>query len=104
MGWIAENPAVLKQLGPLVIVRGEGVIPEGMTGAVSSLASSSNLFGDKRVTIVVSNTKDGEVKLSTRGNDYLVSKGLNLGRTLQALCEKYGGKRGGPTREGGATI
>jgi len=41
---------VLKQLGPLVVVRGEGVIPEGMTGAVSSLVSSSNLFGDKHVT------------------------------------------------------
>src|SRR2546422_595904 len=104
MGWITENPSVLKQLGPLVIVRGEGVIPEGMTGAVSSLVSSSNLFGDKRVTIVVSNTKDGEVKLSTRGTDYLVSKGLNLGRTLQSLCEKYGGNGGGHTIAAGATV
>src|SRR3989441_12478338 len=97
MGWITEKPSVLKQLGQLVIVRGEGVISEGMTGAVSSLVSSSNLFGDKRVTIVVSNTKDGEVKLSTRGTDYLVSKGLNLGRTLQSLCEKYGRNGGGHT-------
>ena len=104
MGWITENPSVLKQLGPLVIVRGEGVIPEGMTGAVSSLVSSSNLFGDKRVTIVVSNTKNGEVKLSTRGTDYLVSKGLNLGRTLQSLCEKYGGNGGGHTIAAGATV
>src|SRR3989442_15080017 len=103
MGWITEHPLVLKQLGALVVGSGEGVIPEGMTGAVSSLVSSSNLFGDKRVTIVVSNTKDGEVKLSTRGTDYLVSKGLNLGRTLQALCEKYGGNGGGHTIAAGAT-
>src|SRR5438309_10952046 len=103
MGWITENPSVLKQLGPLVIVRGEGVIPEGMTGAVSSLVSSSNLFGDKRVTIVVSNTKDGEVKLSTRGTDYLVSTGLNLGRTREFLCEEDGGRGGGHTIAAGAT-
>src|SRR2546426_960548 len=101
---IVQHMMVLKPLGPLVIVRGEGVIPEGMTGAVSSLVSSSNLFGDKRVTIVVSNTKDGEVKLSTRGTDYLVSKGLNLGRTLQSLCEKYGGNGGGHTIAAGATV
>src|SRR5207245_11362977 len=69
MGWITENPSVLKQLGPLVIVRGEGVIPEGMTGAVSSLVSLSNLFGSKPVTIVVSNTKYGCVKFSTCGID-----------------------------------
>ncbi|HZD12014.1 MAG TPA: DHH family phosphoesterase, partial [Candidatus Binatus sp.] len=66
--------------------------------------SSSNLFGEKRVTVVVSNTEDGQVKLSTRGTEYLVAKGLNLGRILQELCEQYGGNGGGHTIAAGATV
>ena len=104
MNWITENPSILLQMGPVTIVRGQGVIPEGMTGAVSSLVSSSNLFGEKHVTIVTSNTQDGQVKLSTRGTEYLISKGLNLGRILQGLCQKYGGNGGGHTIAAGATI
>ncbi len=104
MSWLTENPSLLRRVGHLTIVKGEGVIPETMTGAVASLVSSSNLFGAKTVTVVTSKTAEGEVKLSTRGTDYLVAKGLNLGLTLQSLCAKYGGNGGGHTIAAGATV
>ncbi len=104
MGWLTANPDLLRHLGSLTVVRGEGVIPETMTGAVASLVSSSNLFGEKKVTIIISNTQEGEAKLSARGTDYLVARGLNLGLTLQTLSAKFGGNGGGHTIAAGATV
>ncbi len=104
MNWLAKEPSVLRQEGKIVVVRGEGVIDENMTGAVSSLVSSSSLFGDSKVTLVVTSTKEGEAKLSARATDLLVEKGVNLGRILQTLAPNYGGNGGGHAIAAGATV
>ena len=104
MNWITQDPKSLVQKGHLVIVRGEGVIDENMTGAVSSILSSSNLFGGSKVTLVVTVTKEGESKVSARGTDQLIEKGLNLGKILQDLSPKYGGYGGGHAIAAGATV
>jgi len=104
MNWLAGNPSVLKQQGRVVVVRGEGVIDENMTGAVSSIISSSNLFGDTKVTLVVTSTEEGEAKISARATDQLVEKGVNLGRILQTLAPSYGGNGGGHAIAAGATV
>ncbi|HZY46237.1 MAG TPA: DHH family phosphoesterase [Candidatus Bathyarchaeia archaeon] len=104
MNWITQDPRSLVQKGHLVIVRGEGVIDENMTGAVSSIISSSNLFGGSKVTLVVTSTREGETKVSARGTDQLIEKGLNLGKILQDLSPKYGGYGGGHAIAAGATI
>ncbi len=104
MNWLTTRPGALKQEKNLVIVRGEGVIDENMTGAVSSLVSSSNLFGTGKVTLVVTARKDGAVKVSARATDPLVSKGVNLGKILQTLTPNYGGSGGGHAIAAGATV
>ena len=104
MNWITQDPKSLVQKEHLVIVRGEGVIDENMTGAVSSILSSSNLFGGSKVTVVVTSTKEGESKVSTRGTEQLIEKGLNLGKILQDLSPKYGGYGGGHAIAAGATV
>ncbi len=104
MNWLTTEPSALKQQGNVVLVRGDGVIDENMTGAVSSLISSSNLFGIDRVTLVVTSTKDGEAKVSARATDQLVVKGVNLGRILQTLSPNYGGNGGGHAIAAGATV
>ena len=104
MNWLTGDPSVLKKTGNVVIVRGEGVIDENMTGAVSSLVSSSNLFGASKVTVVVTSTKDGAAKISARATDKLVARGVNLGRLLQELAPNYGGNGGGHAIAAGATL
>src|SRR3989440_9599576 len=74
MNWIAASPNAMRRGRHVVIVNGNGVIDENMTGAVSSLVSSSNLFGDK-VSIVTTVTASGEAKVSTRATEWLVGKG-----------------------------
>jgi RecJ-like exonuclease len=104
MNWITTNPKSLKQTKHLVIVLGGGVIEESMTGAVSSLISSSSLFGNSKVTLVTTLTRSGEAKVSTRATEQLVEKGVNLGRLLQNLSAKYGGNGGGHAIAAGATV
>src|SRR2546426_11314438 len=103
MNWLTTSPGALIQEENLVIVRGEGVIDENMTGAVSSIVSSSNLFGTGKVTLVITTRKDGAVKISARATDNLVSMGVNLGKILQTLTADYGGSGGGHEKAAGAT-
>src|SRR5439155_1125957 len=80
MNWVATAPNASRTGKNVVIVNGQGVIDESMTGAVSSLISSSKLFGESKVTIVTTLTRSGEAKISTRATEQLVQKGVNLGK------------------------
>jgi single-stranded-DNA-specific exonuclease len=103
MNWVATTPNATRRGRHTVLVNGKGVIDENMTGAVSSLVSSSDLFGDK-VTIVATSTSTAEAKVSTRATERLVEKGVNLGKILQSLSVKYGGVGGGHAIAAGATV
>jgi single-stranded-DNA-specific exonuclease len=105
MNWVATAPNAYTARGHAILVNGKGVIDENMTGAVSSLVSSSKLFGLDKITIVTTQTKSGEAKLSTRATEQLVEKGVNLGLILQALSAKYrGAVGGGHAIAAGATV
>src|SRR3989441_7333365 len=104
MNWVATAPNATRTGKNVVIVNGQGVIDEIMTGAVSSLISSSKLFGESKVTIVTTLTRSEEAKISTRATEQLVQKGVNLGKILQNLSPKYGGIGGGHAIAAGATI
>jgi len=104
MNWVATAPNAIRTGNNVVIVNGQGVIDESMTGAVSSLLSSSKLFGESKVTIVTTVTRSGEAKISTRATEQLVQKAVNLGKILQDLSPKYGGIGGGHAIAAGATI
>jgi len=104
MNWVATAPNATRTGKNVVIVNGKGIIDESMTGAVSSLISSSKLFGESKVTIVTTLTRSGEAKISTRATEQLVQKGVNLGKILQNLSPKYGGIGGGHAIAAGATI
>lgn len=95
MNWVTTSPNAYAAHGHVLVVNGNKVIDENMTGAVSSLVSSSKLFGFDKVTIVTTLTKSGEAKLSTRATEQLVEKGVNLGLILQTLSAKYPGAIGG---------
>ena len=104
MNWVTTAPNAVSTGKDVVIVNGQGVIDESMTGAVSSLISSSKLFGESKVTVVTTLTGSGEAKISTRATEQLVQKGVNLGKILQNLSPKHGGVGGGHAIAAGATI
>ena len=104
MNWVTTSPSAVRTSRNVVIVSGQGVVDESMTGAVSSLISSSKLFGESKVTIVTTLTRSGEAKISTRATEQLVQKGVNLGKILQDLSPKHGGVGGGHAIAAGATV
>ena len=104
MNWVATAPNATRTGKNVVVVNGQGVVDESMTGAVSSLISSSKLFGESKVTIVTTLTRSAEAKISTRATEPLVQKGVNLGKILQDLSPRYGGIGGGHAIAAGATI
>jgi len=104
MNWVTTAPNAVRSGKNVVLVNGQGVIDESMTGAVSSLISSSKLFGESKVTVVTTLTESGEAKISTRATEQLVQKGVNLGKILQNLSPKYSGVGGGHAIAAGATI
>ena len=104
MNWVTTDPKAVTKTPHVVIVKGDGVIEDSMTGAISSLISSSSLFGTSKVTLVTTTTKNGQAKVSTRATEELVEKGVNLGLILQNLSQKFGGMGGGHAIAAGATI
>lgn len=104
MNWVTRDPKAVTKTPHVIVVKGDGIIEDSMTGAVSSLISSSSLFGPSKVTLVTTTTKKGEAKISTRATQELVEKGVNLGLILQGLSLKYGGNGGGHAIAAGATI
>ena len=105
MNWVTTSPNAYTSKKHLVVVNGNGVIDETMTGAVSSLVSSSRLFGGDRVTLVTTLTNSDEAKISTRATEWLVEKGVNLGKILQTIATKYPrAVGGGHNIAAGATV
>jgi RecJ-like exonuclease len=103
MNWVTTDVKAITKLQHVAIVKGDGVIDDSMTGAVSSLLSSSGIFGPATVTVVTTNTRNQQGKISTRGTEELVQRGVNLGLILQDLSMKYGGNGGGHAIAAGAT-
>ncbi len=104
MTLITEKPSSVESLGRLSVIHGEEYLNENMTGAVSSLLSSSETFAPGKVIIVCAKTRNGEIKISARATAKMVEKGVNLGHSLQHIAEKYGGIGGGHKIAAGAQI
>lgn len=54
--------------------------------------------------IVLAKTKNGDIKISARGTDELIEKGLNLGIIMQTIAKRYNGNGGGHKIAAGAQI
>lgn len=104
MSMISTSPERISRLGSCVVVNGEGIVNENMTGTLCSLLASSSIFGNDKATVVLTTTSTGRVKISARGTQGLVERGLNLGTALQSLSQKYFGIGGGHNIAAGAEI
>lgn len=71
-------------------------------GVIGGIAS--NFILDKEKPLLSLVKKDDETHISCRGNQYLVSKGLDLGLAMNTAAKKLGGHGGGHKIASGATI
>ena len=73
-----------------------------MGGVICGIATNFMLDNAKPLISIVRN-KD-EIHVSCRGNQYLVSKGLDLGVAMKQASKQLGGHGGGHAIESGATL
>jgi RecJ-like exonuclease len=71
-------------------------------GVIGGIATNFILDKEKPLLSIVK--KDDEIHISCRGNQYLVSKGLDLGAAMKEAAKKLGGHGGGHSIASGATI
>ena len=85
-----------------VMVNGEGVIPETMTGTVSSLLAGSPKNSGKLI-ILRTNGEEGTIKFSSR-KSLACKSDVNLGLLMRDGAAKFSGMGGGHAAAAGAKI
>src|SRR3989304_2142852 len=88
--------------GQYVMVNGEGLVPENMTGAVSSLLGGSQKNTGK-IIILRTNGDEGTIKFSSRKSTGCKSE-VNLGLLMRSCATKVSGIGGGHDAAAGARI
>ena len=85
-----------------VMVNGEGIIPETMTGTISSLIAGSPKNSGK-IVILRTNGEEGTIKFSSRKSVGCKSN-VNLSELMRRGAEKFDGVGGGHNAAAGARI
>lgn len=85
-----------------ILVNGEGVVPETMTGTISSLIAGSPKNSGK-IVILRTNAEENTIKFSSR-KAYGCKSMINLSDLMRKGAEKYDGIGGGHDAAAGAKI
>ncbi len=88
--------------GHYLMVNGEGLVPENMTGAVSSLLGGSQKNTGK-IIILRTNGEEGTIKFSSRKSTGCKSE-VNLGLFMRECAARVSGVGGGHAAAAGARI
>ncbi len=88
--------------GSYLLVNGEGLVPENMTGAVSSLLGGSQKNTGK-IIILRTNGEENTIKFSSRKSTGCKSE-VNLGLLMRECASKVSGVGGGHDAAAGARI
>jgi single-stranded-DNA-specific exonuclease len=104
LSWVTEKPGRLEEMESIYVVRGDSFIDEKVISPVSTILSTSLSQLGKPIIAYATISGEDMVKVSARGLEPLIRKGLNLGEILQAASEEYSGRGGGHDVAAGAQI
>jgi len=104
LSWVTEKPERMEELNSIYVVHGEGFIDERVISPVSSILSTTLSNLEKPLIIYSVVSGEDMVKVSARGLESLINKGLNLGEVLRVAAEKHSGRGGGHDIAAGAQV
>jgi len=104
LGWVTEKPGRLEELESIHVVRGDGFIDEKVLSPVCTILSTTLTQLGKPIIAYATISGEDQVKVSSRGSEPLIQRGLNLGKIMQVAAEKYSGRGGGHDVAAGAQI
>jgi RecJ-like exonuclease len=103
LDWVRMNNKV-EEREHIYVIRAENNIDDTVIGVVSSILLSQGILKKKKPIIATAYSEDELFKVSARGINELVEKGLHMGMVLQAASEKVQGAGGGHDIAAGAYI
>ncbi|WEU39723.1 MAG: DHH family phosphoesterase [Candidatus Odinarchaeum yellowstonii] len=90
ISWLKE-PGRIKETGWLKIIHGEDVIDDRMIATIASIYSRITAQSENKVLVCFAYKNEGDgIKVSARGTDELVKKGLNLNQALKKTLGEMG--------------
>lgn len=95
MKWINEEPTRLQELDFFYLLHGGRFISERMIGTISNIAIRSLPKDDKPLIAYSIVEKEKIVKISARGTNRTVEKGINLGEIMKETTKNFSGLGGG---------
>ncbi|RLI24612.1 MAG: DHH family phosphoesterase [Candidatus Hecatellales archaeon] len=101
---LLEEKERIKALRSLLLVECFGLVDERKLSPVVSLLSASDALGRDKPILALTESGEGEVKVSARASRSLADRGVNLGEILRAAAEAVGGRGGGHSVAAGATL
>ncbi len=104
LSWITEKPERLEQMENICVVRGDGFIDEKVLSPVCTILSTTLIQLGKPIIAYATISEEDQVKVSSRGTESLIQKGLNLGEIMQFASEQFSGRGGGHDIAAGAQI
>jgi RecJ-like exonuclease len=102
--WVTEKRERLEELESIYVVRGDGFIDEKVLSPVCTILSTTLTKLGKPIIAYAIISGEDQVKVSSRGSETLIKKGLNLGEVMQLASERCSGRGGGHDVAAGAQI
>jgi single-stranded-DNA-specific exonuclease len=102
--WVTEKPGRLEELESIYVVRGDGFIDEKVLSPVCTILSTTLTQLGKPIIAYATISGEDQVKVSSRGSEPLIQKGLNLGDIMKVAAEKFSGRGGGHDVAAGAQV
>jgi RecJ-like exonuclease len=103
LDWVQMNKKI-EEMEHIYVIRAEDNINDAVIGVVSGILLSQGLLKKMKPIIATAYSEDDQAKVSARGIEELVEKGLHMGIVLQAAAEKVQGSGGGHDIAAGAYI
>jgi len=102
--WVTEKSGRLEQMENIYVVRGDGFIDEKVLSPVCTILSTTLTRLGKPIIAYATISGEAQVKVSSRGSESLIQKGLNLGEIMQLAAENFSGRGGGHDIAAGAQV
>jgi RecJ-like exonuclease len=103
LDWVQVNNKV-EEMEHIYVIRAEDKIDDSVIGVISGILLSQGFLKKMKPIIATAYSEDEQYKVSARGVDELVGKGLHMGMVLQEAAEKVDGGGGGHDIAAGAYI
>jgi single-stranded-DNA-specific exonuclease len=103
LDWVQMNEKV-EEMENIYVIRAEDNVNDTVIGVVSGILLSQGILKKMKPIVATAYSEDDQLKVSARGVEELVDKGLHMGMVMQQAAETVEGGGGGHDIAAGAYV